>query len=98
MEMLVTKFSKGKYKNELELFEEPISAENVKLMGEMIALQRMRRCLRSCEYLGGTQFEWHNYFDGIHALFGRISAQRSRESNLLRKISPIQFLKKIKNK
>ena len=24
MEMLVTKFSKGKYKNELELFEEPI--------------------------------------------------------------------------
>ena len=28
MEMLVTKFSKGKYKNELELFEEPISKEN----------------------------------------------------------------------
>ena len=42
MEMLVTKFSKGKYKNELELFEEPISAENVKLMGEMIALQALR--------------------------------------------------------
>ena len=42
MEMLVAKFSKGKYKNELELFEEPISAENVKLMGEMIALQALR--------------------------------------------------------
>ena len=37
MEMLVTKFSKGKYRNEGELFSEPISAENVKLMGEMIA-------------------------------------------------------------
>ena len=42
MEMLVTKFSKGKYANELELFYEPISAENVKLMGEMIALQALR--------------------------------------------------------
>ena len=42
MEMLVTKFSKGKYANELELFEEPISADNVKLMGEMIALQALR--------------------------------------------------------
>ena len=42
MEMLVAKFSKGKYKNELELLEEPISAENVKLMGEMIALQALR--------------------------------------------------------
>ena len=42
MEMLVTKFSKGKYKNELELFEEPISKDNVKLMGEMIALQALR--------------------------------------------------------
>ena len=42
MEMLVTKFSKGKYANELELFNEPISAENVKLMGEMIALQALR--------------------------------------------------------
>ena len=40
--MLVTKFSKGKYANELELFEEPISADNVKLMGEMIALQALR--------------------------------------------------------
>ena len=37
MEMLVTKFSKGKYRNEGELFSEPISKENVKLMGEMIA-------------------------------------------------------------
>ena len=42
MEMLVTKFSKGKYRNEGELFAEPISAENVKLMGEMIALQAFR--------------------------------------------------------
>ena len=42
MEMLVTKFSKGKYRNEGELFSEPISAENVKLMGEMIALQLFR--------------------------------------------------------
>ena len=42
MEMLVTKFSKGKYRNEGELFAEPISAENVRLMGEMIALQALR--------------------------------------------------------
>lgn len=42
MEMLVTKFSNGKYRNEGELFTEPISAENVKLMGEMIALQALR--------------------------------------------------------
>ena len=38
MEMLVTKFSNGKYRNEGDLFAEPISNENVKLMGEMIAL------------------------------------------------------------
>ena len=42
MEMLVTKFSKGKYRNESELFAEAISNENVKLMGEMIALQALR--------------------------------------------------------
>ena len=42
MEMLVTKFSKGKYRNEGDLFNEPISNENVKLMGEMIALQALR--------------------------------------------------------
>ena len=42
MEMLVTKFSYGKYRNEGELFAEPISNENVKLMGEMIALQALR--------------------------------------------------------
>ncbi len=42
MEMLVTKFSKGKYRNESELFAEPVSADNVKLMGEMIALQALR--------------------------------------------------------
>ena len=42
MEMLVTKFSNGKYRNEGELFAEHISNENVKLMGEMIALQALR--------------------------------------------------------
>ena len=42
MEMLVTKFSKGKYRNESDLFAEPISSQNVKLMGEMIALQALR--------------------------------------------------------
>ena len=42
MEMLVTKFSNRKYRNEGELFAEPISADNVKLMGEMIALQALR--------------------------------------------------------
>ena len=42
MEMLVTKFSNGKYRNEGELFAEPISKDNVKLMGEMIALQALR--------------------------------------------------------
>lgn len=42
MEMLVSKFSNGKYRNEGELFAEPISKSNVKLMGEMIALQTLR--------------------------------------------------------
>ena len=42
MEMLVTKFSNGKYRNEGELFAEHISENNVKLMGEMIALQALR--------------------------------------------------------
>ena len=42
MEMLVTKFSKGKYRNEGELFSELISKDNIKLMGEMIALQALR--------------------------------------------------------
>ena len=58
----------------------------------------MRSCLGGCEYMGGTQSERHNYVDGVYALFGRVSAQRSRESNLLMKISPIQFSKKTKNK
>ena len=43
--MLVTKLSKGKYANEGELFAEPISDDNVKLMGEMIALQSLRNVL-----------------------------------------------------
>ena len=42
MKMLVTKLSKGKYANEGQLFAEPISDSNVKLMGEMIALQALR--------------------------------------------------------
>ena len=42
MEMLVTKFSNGKYRNEGALFSEVISPGNVKLMGEMIALQALR--------------------------------------------------------
>ena len=42
MELLVKKFSNGKYENESELFAEPISEETVKLMGEMIALQSLR--------------------------------------------------------
>lgn len=43
--MLVTKLSKGKYQNEGQLFAEPISNDNVKLMGEMIALQALRNVL-----------------------------------------------------
>ena len=45
MKMLVTKLSKGKYANEGQLFSEPISADNVKLMGEMIALQALRNVM-----------------------------------------------------
>ena len=45
MKMLVTKLSKGKYQNEGELYAEPISNDNVKLMGEMIALQALRNVL-----------------------------------------------------
>ena len=43
--MLVTKLSKGKYQNEGQLFAEVISDGNVKLMGEMIALQALRNVL-----------------------------------------------------
>ena len=46
MSMLVTRLSDGKYKNEGELFAEPISENNVKLMGEMIALQVFRVAMR----------------------------------------------------
>ena len=45
MKMLVTKLSKGKYQNESQLFAEVISDDNVKLMGEMIALQALRNVL-----------------------------------------------------
>ena len=45
MKMLVTKLSKGKYANEGQLFAEVISDGNVKLMGEMIALQALRNVL-----------------------------------------------------
>lgn len=43
--MLVTKLSKGRYRNEGKLFAEPISDDNVKLMGEMIALQALRNVM-----------------------------------------------------
>lgn len=43
--MLVTKLSHGKYANEGQLFSEPISDSNVKLMGEMIALQTLRNVM-----------------------------------------------------
>ena len=43
--MLVTKLSKGKYANEGQLFAEVISDDNVKLMGEMIALQALRNVM-----------------------------------------------------
>ena len=46
MKMLVTKFSSGKYHNEGELFAEAISSDNVKLMGEMIALQALRTVIK----------------------------------------------------
>lgn len=45
MKMLVTKLSNGKYRNEGELFAEVISGSNVKLMGEMIALQALRNVM-----------------------------------------------------
>ena len=45
MKMLVTKLSHGRYANEGQLFAEPISDSNVKLMGEMIALQSLRNVL-----------------------------------------------------
>ena len=41
VEMLVTTFSNGKY-NEGKFFAEPIPAETVKLLGEMIALLALR--------------------------------------------------------
>ena len=43
--MLVTKLSKGKYLNEGQLFAEPISDDNVKLMGETSALQALRNVM-----------------------------------------------------
>lgn len=45
MKMLVTKLSRGKYTNEGQLFAEVISDNNVKLMGEMIALQALRNVM-----------------------------------------------------
>ena len=45
MKMLVTKFSNGKYANEAQLFDEVISDDNVKLMGEMVALQVLRNAI-----------------------------------------------------
>ena len=65
MEMLVTKFSKGKYRNERELFSEPISKENVKLMGEMIALQALRTVKQFDMQVGVAGFEPTN--DGVRS-------------------------------
>ena len=45
MKMLATKFSNGKYANEAQLFDEVISDDNVKLMGEMVALQVLRNAI-----------------------------------------------------
>ena len=45
MKMLVTKLSKGAYANEGQLFAEVISDDNVKPMGEMIALQALRNVM-----------------------------------------------------
>ena len=59
MEMLVTKFSNGKYRNEGELFDELISSNNVKLMGEMMALQALRTA---------KKFDWQiadRYYIGL---------------------------------
>ena len=59
MKMLVTKLSNGKYHNEGELFAEPISDENVRLMGEMIALQSLRTA---------KKFDWQvadRYYIGL---------------------------------
>ena len=42
MKMIVNDRSNGRYRNELELFAEPIAEDNVKLMGEMLALKALR--------------------------------------------------------
>ena len=62
MEMLVTKFSKGKYRNEGALFAEPISKDNVKLMGEMIALQALRTVKKYDESGRQTVYRSHKRF------------------------------------
>ena len=72
MEMLVTKFSNGKYRNEGELFKEVISSENVKLMGEMIALQdwyslKMQTCFRRFCH-DAHLYRPHNAGNGLHRL------------------------------
>ena len=45
MKMLVTKLSRGKYANEGQLFAEPITDDNVKPMGELLALQALRNVM-----------------------------------------------------
>ena len=45
MKMLVASLSLGKFNNEGELFSFPISDDNIRLMGEMIALQVFRNVL-----------------------------------------------------
>ena len=61
-------------------------------------LQRGRRCKRGREHLGGAQFERYYHIHGAHALFGGISAQRSRKGSLLTKVSPNLFFEKAKIK
>ena len=58
MKMLVTKLSNGKYRNEGELFSEPISKENVRLMGEMIALQALRTVKKYDVKVADKLYSW----------------------------------------
>ena len=42
---IIYEHSNGKYNSDYELFAEPISKQNVSLMGEMIALQALRTAM-----------------------------------------------------
>ena len=47
---IIYEHSNGKYNSDYELFAEPISDENVQLMGEMIALRALRTMLAYVSY------------------------------------------------